>query len=181
MQKKNLQSQSWPLYVTLMSKVNKYSTVVACPSVTRPTINLFQRRTPADITFMRHSGHLRQSCHSPPKSGRSPPKSCLGGGLGGILGGVGGYLGGEFGRTWLFYSLLNTYFELRGKLYINWILILWTSKLIKSIFVCPKNIFFVLGHFSWKIGEHRHFLLLFFFLLHIELICVSLESLYFVH
>ena len=88
-----------------------------------------------------------------------------------------------FGRTLLFYSLLNTYFELRGKLYIHWILILWTSKLIKSIFVCPKNIFFVLGCFSWKIGEHRiffHFFFKFIFLLHIVLICVSLESLYFV-
>ena len=41
-----------------------------------------------------------QRCHSPPKSGRSPPKSCLGGDLGGFLGGVGGDLGGGFGRIY---------------------------------------------------------------------------------
>ena len=41
---------------------------------------------------------LNQGYHSPPKVGRSPPKSCLGGDLGGFPGGVGGDLGGGFGR-----------------------------------------------------------------------------------
>ena len=78
-------------------------------------IDYFILSHPFNIFIVR----FRQSYHPPPKSGRSPPKSCLGGGLGGILGGVGGYLRGGFGRTWLFYSLLNTYFELRGKVNIN--------------------------------------------------------------
>ena len=88
--------------------------------------------------------------------GGAPPKSCLGGGLGGILGGVGGDLGGGFGRILLYCSLSTKYFVLRGKLYINWNLMLWTSKLINAISLSEKY-FFVLGSFSWKICEHGFF------------------------
>ena len=105
-----------------------------------------------------------------PKMGGAPPKSCLGGGLGGILGGVGGDLWGGFGRILLYCSLSTKYFVLRGKLYINWNLMLWTSKLINAISLSEKY-FFVLGSFSWKICEHG-----FFLLLHIGIICISLRS-----
>ena len=46
----------------------------------------------------KHFNNSNQGYRSPPKVGRSPPKSCLGGDLGGFLRGAGGDLGGGFRR-----------------------------------------------------------------------------------
>ena len=55
-----------------------------------------------------------QGYRCPPKVGRSPPKSCLGGHLGGFPGGLGGHLGGGFGRI----SISSDYGQ-RGELLTN--------------------------------------------------------------
>ena len=48
----------------------------------------------------------QQSCHCPPKFGRTSSQISMGGRLGGHFGRTGGHLGGHFGRTFLYVEMM---------------------------------------------------------------------------